>query len=75
MLEVIITISRLALFFDFILGAIGEYNSFRVEREHAAFFVDSGFDNFVELDGIGVIEYMSLSVSRYENIVEIVKAY
>ena len=74
-LEVIITINRLALSFNFILKAIGEHNSSRVEREHTAFFVNSGFNNFVELDDTGAIEHMSLSVSRYENIVEIAKAH
>ena len=40
-----------------------------------AFFVDSEFNNFVELDDTDVIKYISLSVNRYENIVEIAKVY
>ena len=75
MLKVIIIINRLILFFNFVLKAIGEYNSFKVERKYIAFFVNSGFDNFVELDDIDTIKYMSLSINRYENIVEIAKTY
>ena len=75
MLGVIMAMGRLALSFGFVLGAIGEHGSSRVGREHAAFFVDSGFGDFVELDGTGAIEHMSLGVSRYENIVGIAKAH
>ena len=77
MLEIIITITidELILFFNLILKAIDKYNSFRVRREYTAFFVNSEFNNFVELDDIDIIEYMNLDISYYENVVEIVKTY
>ena len=39
------------------------------------FFVNSEFNNLVKLNDINIIKYMSLNISRYENVIEIVKAY